>query len=656
MFSSSYAASVRFTYSQEIQVWRRLVEIPFPEEHGWKASLLGDLAGRLKQESPRRQIAAYCSTDWAAAGADDSVSRCFENCVIEAVSSACQSQVSILEGLSHSDLRRFGTLVSAVVTKSWPRCRGEAVDDLAEVLRYLLTGPDVTHLFKLYGTDEKILAHITEDGKKLMATADSVFTKVAADLLSGALPVGQLELIRSHGARFLDIWELKRKSLSPQEKKHDMKKVLDYRWEELQFLLEERGRVDSLLKLCEAAKPWVQVDCGEIAERHAEDLGGKRLNEAVMARLCPTSCAMERFKKLYSDLKAGELTFGEVHDIFSVFVDKYGDLTSDLRVMCALDPRDPGGWIQERVEQVREYHHLHRSARAARVILEVKETLGLTGDFRLLDFVLRMTDAFENSRDETLGQMDKRVVAAIQLLRGLDEARCQCLQELALAREFVRWVREAVEAASGQAHAAVDQMVRHTQPWTRCRHTRRGRRRALRCSGQAWSAAFQLGASREAPGIRGKQTADDPWGPPDVCAKLLARRLSTVGASCHPARPPAHPSPLAPRGQELNVFVDLAFIFAGENDMDVDRVACFHDAVQGYSSLLYKLDASVGFHAFERHLRELWKALENDPHLPSKLRDSARNLGWLKTVKESHGSVERSSLSLARAINSSGTT
>lgn len=36
-------------------------------------------------------------------------------------------------------------------------------------------------------------------------------------------------------------------------------------------------------------------------------------------------------------------------------------------------------------------------------------------------------------------------------------------------------------------------------------------------------------------------------------------------------------------------------------------------------------------------------------------RDSARNLGWLKTVKESHGSVERSSLTLARAINSKGT-
>lgn len=39
-----------------------------------------------------------------------------------------------------------------------------------------------------------------------------------------------------------------------------MKKVLDYRWEELQFLQEERRRVDSLLNLCEAAKRWLEGD------------------------------------------------------------------------------------------------------------------------------------------------------------------------------------------------------------------------------------------------------------------------------------------------------------------------------------------------------------------------------------------------------------
>jgi hypothetical protein len=37
------------TYAWVLQVWRRLVEINFPEEHGWKISLLKDMEGRLKQ-------------------------------------------------------------------------------------------------------------------------------------------------------------------------------------------------------------------------------------------------------------------------------------------------------------------------------------------------------------------------------------------------------------------------------------------------------------------------------------------------------------------------------------------------------------------------------------------------------------------------------
>lgn len=70
---------------------------------------------------------------------------------------------------------------------------------------------------------------------------------------------------------------------------------------------------------------------------------------------------------------------------------------------------------------------------------------------------------------------------------------------------------------------------------------------------------------------------------------------------------------------ELKVFVDLASISAGENDMDVDRVACFHDAVLGYSSMLYELKQDSGFHNFKVVLQKLWKALENDCNLPKKL-------------------------------------
>lgn len=67
------------------------------------------------------------------------------------------------------------------------------------------------------------------------------------------------------------------------------------------------------------------------------------------------------------------------------------------------------------------------------------------------------------------------------------------------------------------------------------------------------------------------------------------------------------------------MFVDLASISAGENDMDVDRVACFHDAVLGYSSLLYELKPDSGFKAFREVLKKVWRALENDSNLPKKL-------------------------------------
>uniref|UniRef100_A0A8C8YXI2 E3 ubiquitin-protein ligase RNF213 n=1 Tax=Prolemur simus TaxID=1328070 RepID=A0A8C8YXI2_PROSS len=614
MFTFSPAS---FTYSDEIKVWRRLVEINFPVEHGWKESLLGDLEGRLKQETPLLQIRAYCSLRWDTAGLEDSVAKSFEKCVIEAVSSACQSQTSILEGVSYHDLQKFGTLVSAVITKSWPRSRGKAVDDLDEVFKHLLTWPDVKHLFKLCGTDQKILANITEDGKKLLGFADSVITEVAGDLLSGTVFVGQLELIMKHENQFLDIWQLREKSLSPQEKVADMKKVLDWRKEELLFLKKEKRYVDGLLKLCESVKHLVQVDFGKVARKHSEDLSSKRLNEAVTVRLPASSYqpktthynlspqirevaekvdllrdshifqilwketaerlsepeeesgrqilqlveayndlyrpCYKKFLALYEDLKSGEVTFAEIDVIFKDFVNKYSELTTELRAMCAVDSQGPRDWVRERVGQIREYHSLHQAVHAAKVILQVKEDLGLTGDFSVLCTLLQFTDNFDDFRHEKLVQISPQLIRAKKTLEDIGAARCQCLQALSRRKEFIGWVREALGGIN-----------------------------------------------------------------------------------------------------ELKVFVDLASISAGENDIDVDRVACFHDAVQGYAPLLYKLDLTAGFGVFMEHLKELWKALDNDRHLPDKLHDSARNLEWLKTVKESHGSVELSSLSLATAINSKG--
>uniref|UniRef100_A0A8C3WRW7 E3 ubiquitin-protein ligase RNF213 n=1 Tax=Catagonus wagneri TaxID=51154 RepID=A0A8C3WRW7_9CETA len=615
MFQTRYHSSeISFTYSEEIQIWRRLVEIHFPVEHGWRESLLGDMEGRLKQEKPLSQIFAFSSTNWDAEGVEDSVSKCFEKCAIEAVSLVCQSQTSILEKISYKDLRKCGTLVSAVITKSWPRSGGKFVDDVREVLNHLLTWPDVTPVLTLYGTNEEILAHITEEGKMLMGVADSVFSSVTRDLINGTVLVGHLELINTRVDQFFNIWWLKsKKSLSTQEK--NMKEVLSRRKNELFVLQREKTHVDSLLHLFRRVEDLIEVEFAEIAQRHSEDLSGKRLNDVVTVSSSATSLdqtwtthynlspevqemakithllkeshtfqifwakvakqlseteeegkilrpeevfeyvyrpCFERFTKLYQDLKSGEVTFGEVEDVFKDFEDKYRDLDAEIRTMCTVYLGAQRDWISERVQQIQEYHHLHHAVDAARVILGVKEDLGLTGDFSVLHTLLSSTD-FDKFRHEKLNRISQQLIRAKRLLQDVTEPRCRCLRELSLRKEFVGWVQEALGGIT-----------------------------------------------------------------------------------------------------ELKVFVDLASISAGENDIDVDRVAYFHDAVQGYAPLLYDLDTSAGFGEFMQHLKELWKALDNDPNLPKKMCDSARNLEWLRTVKESHGSVELSSLTLATAISKGG--
>lgn len=70
---------------------------------------------------------------------------------------------------------------------------------------------------------------------------------------------------------------------------------------------------------------------------------------------------------------------------------------------------------------------------------------------------------------------------------------------------------------------------------------------------------------------------------------------------------------------DVKVYVDLASISAGENDTEIDQVACFHDAVMGYAPLLYSLSAEAGFKEFMRCAQQVWDTQSRDEKLPDKL-------------------------------------
>ncbi|XP_062826871.1 E3 ubiquitin-protein ligase RNF213 isoform X2 [Anolis carolinensis] len=621
--------TIKFSFPWELEVWNHFLQVSFCDRDftdEWKKTLIAEIEGRIKQETSIHRIKAYCCCLKNFEELDPLISKAFEDCAIEAINSACQEHNNLLDLISNYDLNKLGKLVSAVITKSWPTDElGNTQRDMEDVLNHLLVWPDIKHIFIFNGSNSNILEKLTDEAQELMAVADSVYMNITEKLKTGGILVKHLEQVQKSRKQFLSICELKNRDLSSGDRSDDkdkLEKMLDLRFQELLAVITERKYLGSLLDMCRKTQDYVKVNITDLEEKHSENLASKTLSDIVNVRhsisyscdkietyyhLSPAlksiSTTVDRYKnshvfqycwewaakhpvnkvenlfeeeevatldleevpaflfkpcydefcRLYNCLKSGELMFSEVDTLFKDFTNHYEELKNDFQIMCGLRSQDQGAWISERIQQIQQYHELHLAVDSAKVIDKVREDLNLSGDFKVLQQLLYITDEFQSFQNEKLSSMSPALIHAKRLLQGITEPRRRCLEEIALRRDFVNWVKEALE---------------------------------------------------------------------DI--------------------------------NELKVFVDLASISAGENDMDVDRVACFHDAVLGYSSLLYELDQEAGFEKFMDCLDKLWKALESDQSLPTKLRDSARHLEWLKTIKESHGSVELSSISLATTINNKG--
>lgn len=69
----------------------------------------------------------------------------------------------------------------------------------------------------------------------------------------------------------------------------------------------------------------------------------------------------------------------------------------------------------------------------------------------------------------------------------------------------------------------------------------------------------------------------------------------------------------------MKVYVELATITAGETDAEIDQVYHFHDAVMGYSSLIYSLPPRAGFKDFMKCAEQVFETQCRDERLPDKL-------------------------------------
>ena len=71
--------------------------------------------------------------------------------------------------------------------------------------------------------------------------------------------------------------------------------------------------------------------------------------------------------------------------------------------------------------------------------------------------------------------------------------------------------------------------------------------------------------------------------------------------------------------QELKVFVDLAMISAGEDDMEIDRISCMHTSCLGFGPLIFGYSEDDGFKELMRLCEPVWQAVNVNPSIKDKL-------------------------------------
>lgn len=71
--------------------------------------------------------------------------------------------------------------------------------------------------------------------------------------------------------------------------------------------------------------------------------------------------------------------------------------------------------------------------------------------------------------------------------------------------------------------------------------------------------------------------------------------------------------------KELKVFVDLAFMSVGDEQMQIDKVQCFHSAVTGYAPLIFDIKPTCDYKLLLERCRLVWTELRSNRNLPTQL-------------------------------------
>lgn len=109
---------------------------------------------------------------------------------------------------------------------------------------------------------------------------------------------------------------------------------------------------------------------------------------------------------------------------------------------CMHRPTDTGQWVRAAVDCMQQYWSLCEKVEAAKIVLELKESLKLTGDFRTIENVA--CEVTSSMKDDPLESIDQRLIDAKSFLEKFtsDRNKLNSLKGFAACMKIVEWMRE----------------------------------------------------------------------------------------------------------------------------------------------------------------------------------------------------------------------
>ncbi|XP_017573370.2 E3 ubiquitin-protein ligase rnf213-beta isoform X2 [Pygocentrus nattereri] len=610
------------SYPSEIELWDAFFGLECSIEcvtEQWLYGLETDLRKRISElQSDVQKIQVCCveSSAKAIAKSHRAVQACFQDLCLSAIKSICQvgKEGDLLQTLLSDPKFLHSSILSSIVVESAARFGEDTVTQL-------LNGQSAVHILLSQGDWNQW--KVEEDACLVMQKCQSILGSLVISLCQGNIPLSHLQTVLKNRNNFQKMYKNCMKYGKLDNIPIDSEELLAQREKDLLALKEQRAHVDVLIKMIGKISEMIHVpEISLLEDKHKIDLQALSLNELLAVQPC--------FSK--EDLR--EISTGRVLYY-----------NADLLVL-------------DTARQMHEFKesNLLLSSWVERATAQASMNTG-SGPVSL-----NLTQVISEIWQPSVCNFYKlgiRIAQGLATFEEVDKAVDGCGDE----GDGTKIKKELhLMAAKLESYQGLE------KNWPQLRLFQIQEYRQLHHAAEATSAILRI---RDRLGLRGDfspiysltELRDDTFKQKtleSLSDDLLSakRRLSNVKPQ-HTACLDAYleseklvrwAKTCIENLSELKFFMNLA----GESDADIDRLASFRDAVAGYSPFLYSLPLEAGFEEFIACAQQIWDNLQKDEKLTEKLKDSCRWLDWLKSVRDTHGSVEQSSLSLASAINTSG--